>query len=174
MTRRGSLAYYLAAWVCGGLLFAATSFIAAPANSDYGLTPDTRGFLAASFFVLAYGWGFTLAFAFILRNLARVFRWERPWPWTISGGGLALGFALVCSSLPVAWLVRSSWLRSFAGLFELRASTAASLGSRSLLAALATTLAGMLTAFLLFRVDRAFTPPPDASNRCGSFQSNKG
>jgi hypothetical protein len=163
MTRRGSLAYYLAAWVCGGLFFAIISFIAAPKNSDYGLTPDTRGFLVASFFVLAYGWVFTLAFAFILRRLARLFRWHRPWSWIIFGGALALVFALVCSALPVAWLVRSSWLRSLAGLFELNASTGAPLGSRSALAALATILAGMLTAFLLFRVDRAFSPREDLS-----------
>ncbi|HXN21431.1 MAG TPA: hypothetical protein VOA41_01655 [Candidatus Dormibacteraeota bacterium] len=163
MTRRGSLAYYLAAWVCGGLFFAATSFITAPRNSVYGLTPDTRGFLVASFFVLAYGWVFTLAFAFILRRLASVLRWHRPWPWTIFGGALALAFALACSALPVAWLLRSSWLRSLAGLFELNASSGASLSSRSALAGLATILAGMLTAFLLFRVDRAFSPREDVS-----------
>jgi hypothetical protein len=163
MTRRGSLAYYLAAWVCGGLFFAATSFITAPRNSDYGLTPDTRGFLVSSFFVLAYGWVFTLAFAFILRSLASALRWHGPWPWTISGGALALAFALACSALPVAWLRRWPWLRSLAALFELNVSNSALLGSRSALAGLATILAGMLTAFLLFRVDRAFAPREDSS-----------
>jgi hypothetical protein len=162
MTRHGSLAYYLAAWVCGGLFFAATSFIAAPEHLDYGFTPDTRGFLIACFFVLAYGWVFTLAFAFILRILAKVFRWQHPLPWTISGGALAFAFALVCSVLPTSWLVNSSWLRSFIGLFELKTATSVALRPRSALAGLATILAGMATAVVLFRVDHAFSQRQDA------------
>lgn len=163
MTRQGSLAYYLAAWVCGGLFFAATSFIGAPDHSDFGITRDTRGFLVVSFFVLAYGWVFTLVFAFVLRRLARSFRWERPWPWAGCGGAVALAFGLACSMLPLPWLVRSSWLRLFAGLFDLRAANGAHFGTRSALAALATALAGMVTAFVLFRVDHAFSPRDDAS-----------
>ncbi len=157
MTRRGSLAYYLAAWVCGGLFFAVTSIIVAPSNSDYGLTPDARGFLFASFFVLAYGWVFTITFAFVLRSIAKSFRWQHPLPWMIFGGALAFAFALVCSVLPTSWLVNSSWLRSFIGLFELKTATSVALSPRSALAGLATILAGMVTAFVLFRVDRAFS-----------------
>lgn len=169
MTRHGSLAYYLAAWVCGGLFFAGTSFIAARNDSGYGFTPDARGLLVASFFVLAYGWVFTLAFAFALRRLARLFRWQRPWPWAVSGGILALAFGLACSALPLSWLLRSSWLRLFAGLFELnlfelRGVNGGHFGARSALAAFATILAGIVTAFALFRVDRAFSSREGASD----------
>ncbi len=78
MTRRGSLAYYLAAWVCGSFFFAAARFIAAPKSLDYLLTPDTRGFLAAVFFILAYGWLFTLGLALLLRWLAKQLHWGAP------------------------------------------------------------------------------------------------
>src|SRR5260370_33558765 len=95
MTRRGSLAYHLAAWVCGSFFFAAARFIAAPKNLDYLLTPDTRGFLAAVFFILAYGWLFTLGLALLLRWLAKQLQWGTALPWSVCGWGMALPLTLL-------------------------------------------------------------------------------
>jgi len=163
MTRRGSLAYYLAAWVCGSFFFAAARFIAAPKSLDYLLTPDARGFLAAVFFVLAYGWPFTLGSAFLLRWLAKQLHWGSALPWSVCGGALAFLSALVFTFFPENMTARSGWLRFLTELFSLNRANGVMLDSQTALTGLSTILAGTATAYVLFLIDRAFAPPKETS-----------
>ncbi len=163
MTRRGSLAYYLAAWVCGSFFFAAARFIAAPKNLDYLLTPDTRGFLAAVFFILAYGWLFTLGLALLLRWLAKQLQWGTALPWSVCGGALAFLFTLIFTFFPENLTARSGWLRFLTKLFRLNSANGVPPDCQTALTVLATILAGTATAYVLFRIDRAFAGQESAS-----------
>jgi len=163
MTRRGSLAYYLAAWVYGSFFFAAARFVAAPKSLDYLLTPDTRGFLAAVFFVLAYGWLFTLGLALLLRWLAKVLQWGSALPWSVCGGALALLFALIFTFFPENLTARSGWLRFLSELFSLNSANGVPRNFQTALTVLSTALAGTATAYVLFRIDRAFAAPKETS-----------
>lgn len=156
LTRRGSLVYYLAAWACGGLFFATVLFFAAPKDTDVGPTPDVASFLSVCFFVLLYGWAATIPFAFALRRIARFFRWNRPWPWAVCGGVLTLFFALIFFRIVSPKLGPVNWLWFLARIFELRGADGASLTSRNTLAGVGMIIAGMMTAYFLFRIDRAF------------------
>ncbi len=164
LTRRGSLAYYLAAWVCGGFFVALALFAAAQRAPDSGLTPDTRGFLAICFFTLIYGWLPAVVFAFLLRRIARALEWERPWPWAISGGVLMLTFTLGLSFLSNQWASRYGTLRFLKELLELGGENGVPLTSQRAIAGLGTILAGMGLGYVLFRIDRAFARPEDSSN----------
>ena len=161
LTRRGSLAYYLGAWVCGGFFFSVAIFLFAPKYSDFGLTMDMHSFLSVCFLVLFYGWVATLGFAFLLRRMAGVFRWNRAWPWTISGGALTLFLAFTLFFVVGPHISPSGWMRFLGMLFELQGADGTPMTSRNTLAGLAMVLAGMATAYVLFRVDLAFTEPRD-------------
>ena len=163
MTRRGSLAYYLAAWVCGSFFFAAACFFSAPKSSDYGLTPDARGFLAAIFFVLAFGWVFTLGFALLLRLLASLLPAGRARGWTISGGVLALLPALVIAFLQRSSVEGPGSLRFLEDLFGLGGTNGFRRPFHAAAGVLSMMLAGMATAYVLYRVNRAFAEQEDAS-----------
>jgi len=163
MTRRGSLAYYLAAWVCGSFFFAAACFFSAPKSSDYGLTPDARGFLAAIFFVLAFGWVFTLGFALLLRLLASLLPAARAGGWTISGGVLALLPALVIAFLQRSSVEGPGSLRFLEDLFGLGGTNSLRPPFRAAVGGLSMMLAGMATAYILYRVNRAFAGQENAS-----------
>jgi hypothetical protein len=163
MTRRGSLAYYLAAWVCGSFFFAAACFFSAPKSSDYGLTPDARGFLAAIFFVLAFGWVFTLGFALLLRLLASLLPAGRARGWTISGGVLALLPALVIAFLPRSSMEGPGWLRFLEELSSLGGANGFRRPFHATVGAVSMMFAGMATAYVLYRVNRAFAGQESAS-----------
>jgi hypothetical protein len=163
MTRRGTLAYYLAAWVCGGFFFAAACFLSAPKSSDSGLTPDARGFLVAIFFVFAFGWVFTLGFALLLRLLARLYPAGRSRAWTISGAALALLPALAIAFLPGGSLDGPGWLRFLEELFALDGANGFRRPFHAAAGALSMVLAGMATAYVLYRVNRAFAEQEGAS-----------
>ena len=163
LTRRGTLAYYLAAWVCGGLFFSAVLFLGAPKDSDFGPTLSARSFLLTYFFVLAWGWAPAIALSFLLRKIAGVLRWERAWPWSVGAAILTVAFVTLLALAGKAHLGPSSWLRFMSEFFEWNGENGALLTSRRTLWGLGLILAGMTTGFLLYRVDRAFTPLEDAT-----------
>lgn len=99
MTRRGSLAYYLAAWICGGTFASVELWIA---NSEVGSPIFVPGIWGAQLFSFCFA-GLILALlpavltGFLLRILARAARLRKMWQWAIAGGFVALGtVAVLC------------------------------------------------------------------------------
>ncbi len=91
MTRRGSLVYYLAAWVCGCLFMSLAVWLPHKWEGDHW-TPGFRGasgFLFFYFLALIFGAFTALTFAFLLRRILTALRWRRTWQWMLMGAGLA-------------------------------------------------------------------------------------
>jgi hypothetical protein len=162
LTRSGSLAYYLAAWVCGTLFFvAASSLTKLPLAPS--LSSPSRGFFLQYFFDLATGWLAVLLLAFALRRLARTFHWSRALPWVLSGAVLTVLIGLTLAILPTCSLTFAEWMQFLKEAFELGGENGIALRGHRPLAAAAMVLAGMATAYVLFRIERAFEPHPEAS-----------
>ncbi len=106
MTRQGSFAYYLAAWVCG-CLFATVAFwldihvLRIPSMQD---AFNPVGLLAFYFFGLILGAVPSLLFGWGLRRLMKPFPSSGVWVWAAAGAVLA--FLLVWLLSGVAHLAR--------------------------------------------------------------------
>ncbi len=161
LTRRGSLAYYLAAWVCGTLFFVAASSLTKPALAP-SISSPSRAFFLQYFFDLATGWLAIFLLAFALRRLARMLRWSRALPWLLSGGILTVLIGLILAFVPARSLPLAEWLQFLKEVFELGGENGLSLRGHPPLAAAAMVLAGMATAYVLFRIEQAFQPQPKA------------
>jgi hypothetical protein len=154
MTRRGTLAYYLAAWVIGCLFLTLASTI-----QDH-IAPNgiSRGgavavFLSDYFLILMFGAPLSVVFGFLLRRGMAWFRLEKLWEWVLAGAILVF---------PMAWGVRwASHLNDVIGpraeWFELL--TFPIIGARELAehhVLLAVPVAGAMAA-ALFLIHRAFS-----------------
>ncbi|HEV2420306.1 MAG TPA: hypothetical protein VGS59_01230 [Candidatus Acidoferrales bacterium] len=154
MTRRGSLAYYLASWVCGCFFMAATIWLG---NGIRPTVPRTGGLLFVTyFFSLMFGAATSLLFGFFLRRTANRLRWNHLWHWLIGGAILApllialLGAIASSNAQASGWRV---WLfLPLTGPYMINGSH----GWKSWLLAAP---AGVATAWVLFRIDRAFGGP---------------
>jgi hypothetical protein len=85
MTRRGTLAYYLAAWVVGCFVVA---FLAWAFGAQRDASPTVSVLLILCFVALMYGAADILLFAFLLRRVMRVAGTHRIWLWMPAGAGL--------------------------------------------------------------------------------------
>jgi hypothetical protein len=92
MTSRGSLAYYLAAWVCGSFFMALAfwSEVHWPTRHSSETMFRDVGFLGLCFFGLILGAVPSLLFGWILRRLSRLLRAENVWVWVAAGAVLAM------------------------------------------------------------------------------------
>ena len=114
MTRRGSLAYYLAGWACGCLFMSLGVWLTRRWEPTHW-TPGFRGasgFLGFYSLALVFGAFTSLLFAFLLRRIARALGWTRLWQWMLLGA--ALGGLLVWA---ISWAGRT--LEPVAGRPEL-------------------------------------------------------
>src|SRR5712692_10812235 len=99
MTRRGSLAYYLAAWVCGCFFMSFGLWLYRDWQSKrWGSDMNSSAGLFVFFYFGMISGAFTaLVFAFLLRRLADLIARQRPWLWMVFGAllaeGLVWGFA---------------------------------------------------------------------------------
>ena len=157
MTRRGSLAYYLFAVVVGCLFLAVAMLSMASVSTlrwDSG-----RDFIFVYFLAVAHGWMAALIFAFLLRRIACALAWRRSWQWMILGGSLAILLLLAWVLLPTGWLGARIVLRSLLWLLP-SGNTVTGFGFTSSPKVLLPVLflGGAATAFVLFRVHRAFEP----------------
>jgi hypothetical protein len=91
MTRSGSLAYYLAAWICGCffLALAVWAHAAAAGRSTIAGTSGASNLLTVYFFSLVFGFIDSIAGAFLLRRLAIAAHFRRAWQWGVAGAALA-------------------------------------------------------------------------------------
>jgi len=92
MTRRGSLAYYLAAWVCGCFFMAFVFWLEVhwPSKASSEAVFRDVGFLGLCFFGLIFGAVPSLLFGLILRRLLWLLRADNVWIWIAVGAALAL------------------------------------------------------------------------------------
>jgi hypothetical protein len=92
MTRRGSLAYYLAAWICGCTFMSVCiwlkDLLGAPLMQAYSMR-GAVGLLLFNFYALIFGAASAFLGAFLLRRLARVAHWELAWQWVLAGSILS-------------------------------------------------------------------------------------
>ncbi len=162
LTPRGSLAYYLAAWVCGTFFFATARFLTrspVPASSH----GRPGGFFFQYFYLLATGWPGILLVAFLLRFLARRLGWSRAFPWLFAGGVLSVVLVWAVPAVSGGLFGSAAGLRFLGKLFELNGEDGVALSDGRLWAIAAMTLAGMANALVLFWVDNAFMRPRNAS-----------
>jgi hypothetical protein len=154
MTRRGSLIYYLSAWILGCFLIS----IALWFKDLWGATRMSSGLREAFGILFFYFYGLVLGalpaliFAFLLRKVAAILKCKTPWHWAMFGAFLA---PLVVTVL---------------GYFGPRFGTVAGNGWRvvdwfasgpHIVIVAGRWLSipvGAVTAFLLCRIERAFAP----------------
>jgi hypothetical protein len=161
MTRSGSLAYYLAAWICGCffLALAVWAHAAIAGHSPLaGSNGGARNLLTVYFFSLIFGCADSIAGAFVLRRIAIAARFRRAWQWALVGATLAPLeiFALARCGDAMKWQpgsVPSAWM------FFVLAPMIVEREATWLAAP-----AGALAAMVLYSIHKAFGPKPaDAS-----------
>jgi CDP-diglyceride synthetase len=155
MTSRGSLAYYLAAWVCGCFFMAVGFWISlhifrGPSSQ---VTFQNVSLLGFAFFGLIFGAVPALLFGWILRRLMKLFHVEAIWVWIVAGAVLAVSLIWCLGSL--GQLTRDPRYLPYSALpiwpFLLVGPLAMMEGSLWM-----TLPVGALTAAVLFAVYRAF------------------
>ena len=91
MTRRGTLAYYLAAWVIGCFVVSLLLWIiAARSAAASGEEANASMLLRINFLSLIFGAPGALFFAFLLRVLMRWWGTHAVWKWMLMGAWLAV------------------------------------------------------------------------------------
>jgi len=154
MTRRGTLVYYLSAWILGCFFMSALVWIKDTYASTFNhpFTDFAFGLLYFYFFGLISGALTALLGAFLLRRVMRALKCKTPAHWAVAG-------ALIT---PLLIEVLGTWGRHLAmqrragvGLLE-----ALTFGAKTVLDAgwWLAILAGAATAFFLCRIQRAFSP----------------
>ena len=155
MTRRGTLAYYLAAWVIGCFVISLLVWILAQQDAPFA---GPARLLVLYFLSLAYGAVDILLFAFLLRRVMRVWGTHSIALWALAGavsaavlvrlllwsGDALTGMTSLSGRGPLGYLLLAFWtapnaLRR-AGIWQ-------------------APIGGALTAALLCLVDHAFNRP---------------
>ena len=150
MTKHGSLAYYLAAWVCGSFFFIVGRYYRVPAFRDTG----PLSFHVEYVTTLVVGAPALLLFAFLLRRLARLLRWSQPWHWTLGGACLTLLLGAPVLLVPPWDDTRLRLLFNFVELFALhRAAFFPGVFGREVFTIV---FGGAATSYILFRIHQAF------------------
>ncbi len=156
MTRRGSLVYYLASWICGGLFLTVAMYLQERASPEgMGIGPSGAGaaIITTYFLVLVFCAFLSVVFAFLLRLSMGWLHGERLWQWALAG---------IVLSVPMTWGVRwASRVTDAGGLQGAGRQVAVLLflGVRGIAErhALLGLPVAALTAALLFLIHRAFT-----------------
>jgi hypothetical protein len=156
MTRRGTLAYYLAAWVIGCF---AVSFLQWMGDAIAGDLKPASVLLTTYFFSLAFGAVAILLFSSLLRRSMRLLGTHSPLVWVLSGGVLALLLIVAVIHAQSALLsLRSGPFGEILIGVVLKAADA--LGGRNLWQA---PVDGAITGLVLCLVDRAFAGTNEAA-----------
>lgn len=159
MTRQGSLAYYFAAITLGSFSLAFTYYAYSLAT---GAPRENigRDFLVTYFFTVMLTLLPMLLCAFILRRVAVGFRWSTPWLWMAVGAALflgmvqalgGLGHAVQSDKLIVEWWRMALTFVLVGPMLAVKQPFWLPLP------------AGAITAWLLFRIHRAFNEPQQSS-----------
>lgn len=157
MTRHGSVAYYLAAWVCGCIFMSSAVWLRDVMGPAIGFVSFDRAFglLIFCFYGLILGVVAALLGGFVLRRLAFLLKWRNAWEWVVGGAILA----------PILFLILGSFAKTAAAgerplptwLKFISYGPALVLDAGLWLAV----PAGAATAWVLYRVHRAFAMPAE-------------
>ena len=154
MTRRGTLVYYVAAWVVGCFIGSWLDFLT-DRNLFWFGGQTVGNFLAGYFFSLVFCALDVLLFAFLLRRTMWTIRTHALWAWFLSGAALALLLVIALThthnSLP-------PFFRGFFGGIVFGAAEVLSRGDWW-----QAPIDGAITAVVLCLVDRAFARPNEAA-----------
>jgi len=157
MTRRGSIAYYSAAVVCG-CFFLVIALAGVGERSLRVTKPGISDLFLLYFLSIAYGSVALLLFAFLLRVIARRVRWISSMEWMVGGAILSCVLAWTMSAMWIHWLgLRDlpgptlAWLVVFGGPVGL-----VGLSKGPVSATLAMAVMGAGTGFVLGRIYLAF------------------
>ena len=153
MTHRGSLTYYLSAWICGGLFVTLAGYW----NGSAGPVTLSRGlpgavFLTRYFLVLIFGAFLLLLFGFLLRRVVGWFHLGKLWQWALTGAIL-----VVPVQFAIRWLLHTAHMGSLSRFFMLPFFTAA--GELAQYQAWLALPVAAATSGVLFLVHRAFAHP---------------
>ena len=156
MTRRGTLAYYLAAWVIGCFVVAFLQW----AGEAFAGEIHTAAFLLTTyFFALAFSAVAILIFGFLLRSAMRLLGTHALWTWFLAGAILSfLEVEALVRAQSALISIRSRPFGEF--LFAVALNPADALAGRNFWQA---PVAGAMTALVLCLVDRAFVRPNEAA-----------
>ena len=158
MTRHGSLAYYLASWVCGCFFMSFTIWIG---NEIHPTVPRSILLLFYIYFIsLMFGALTSLLFGFILRYAASLMTWSRMWHWLAGGAIVAPALTSLLGAISASQTLQGSGWRAW--IFIPLMGPYLINGGRSWMLLL-TVPAGAATAWVLYRVHRAFAIPVERS-----------
>ncbi len=101
MTRQGTLAYYLAAWVIGCFVVSLLAWLLAVIG---GQPARASTLLMTYFFGLIFGAADALLFAFLLRRMMRWCKTHMMALWLLAGAGLGFALILLLSEANDAWI----------------------------------------------------------------------
>lgn len=154
MTRRGTLAYYLAAWVIGCFVVSILLWLG---EALAGEIHTASILLTTYFFSLVFGAIAMLLFAF--RSLMRLLGTHALWVWLLAGAALAFLeiFALIHAQSALLSIRSGEFGEIF---FAAVLNAADSLSGGNLWQA---PIDGAMTALVLCLVDRAFARPNEAA-----------
>ncbi len=155
MTRRGSLVYYLAAWVCGCSFTSGCVWLVIRSSMGWYVA----GFLGFYALSLIFGAIVSYLFALLLRGMSAKLGFSQLWHWVAAGAALAVVLILSLGGLGVT-------------IFRARAPVSEGFWQAALLLLLAGPAevfdagiwpaipAGAATACVLYYIQRAFEPRP--------------
>ena len=157
MTRRGTLAYYLAAWVIGCFIYSLLVWInEVRAGGEVGAAM----LLLIYFLALAFGAAYTLFFAFMLRRVMRWWGTHSTWSWSLTGAvlGTALMYltGFLYERIAITGAVDGSPRGFLVGMVVVGVDSIRYLGWWEV------PVQGAATAAVLCLVDRAFNRPDEA------------
>jgi hypothetical protein len=156
MTRHGSLAYYLAAWVCG-CFFMTICLVGTPHRPHFG-SSMIRDILLLYFLALWLGAFTSLLFGFFLRRIALWLGFRTTWQWLVGGGILA---PILIGALGSIFLLGGRAANALLAIYLYVLFAPGLVIQQGIGSVWRIALAGAATAFVLFRVQRAFALPID-------------
>jgi hypothetical protein len=158
MTRRGTLVYYLSAWILGCFFMSVLVWIKDTYSSTFNhpFSDFALGLLYFYFFGLICGALTSLLAAFLLRQTMSALKCKTPSHWAVAGAIITL---LVIEVLGMWGRYIAVHQRGGMGLLE-----ALTFGAKTVLDAAwwLAILAGAITAYFLCRIQRAFAPQQTA------------
>ena len=168
MTRHGTLAYYLAAWVIGCFI---VSLMAGFIDVVAGHAVRASVLLELYFFALVFGAADILLFAFLLRRLMRWWGTHALWIWLLAGASLGFALVVLLGEANSVWPRWNSLMDGALGFFLMAIFGAPDvLRHASLWQA---PIEGGAIAGILCLLDRAFNCLPSAAPLAGGTHETK-
>jgi len=159
MTRQGSLAYYLAAWVCGSFFMSLAIWLKDLAGPAVGFISfrSAFGLFIFYFYGLLLGVAAALVGGLLLRRMAVLAKFHAAWQWVLTGAIVAPVLMLILGSFAKSAAIQQTPLPGWLNLISFGPSVVLEAGLW--LAA----PAGAATAWVLYRVHRAFAMPAEGT-----------